>query len=1111
MADNEIRTDVDTNVKVNTEGIDKATKDINEFTNSVINLSRQLKDVNKSDDNALKRIIDSIDIIEEKYKEINNNTEVGGLGNYLDYAKAGGLSQYVDELNKNGDTIKDTKVNLDGLEDTLLNMVKSGKLSSASIEGLLSTLGMAAPEIAAVVAAFTILAKVFSEISKATDEVIDGFKGVSIQTAKFLGDIATGSVDLFVDGLEAISDAFKNIANFCGDCIEQIREFADIGSDVQDSYFKIYEYLGADAGSNIINYTKNLSELTNTDFKEMMAGMKGILAVTSQLGLDADGVTKYSKALNNMALDLSVFSGESVENIASQYENAINLGVLNSRSAIAKAFDLTDSDIAQFKSLNTELERTNFLLQRGESIQGLYNQYMDTASGKVNQLKNAWANFNSTVGQLALQLYAIVAPVLTKLVNLATYAVNVLAKLLHIDLGTNNNGLASAFSNNMADNVGRYADNVGKVGDSIEETGKKAKAASRKVASFDDVIQINEDKSSDSKTSGLTDDIKDLQNYDPSSWLGEFGDALDDVTDYSLPNLKNMLRDMLDQFKKWEEGLDWSKIREEARGLGRDLASLLNVIIDDKDAWHDLGDLIANSLNTGLEFLNGFGKELHWQTLGTNIAESWNTFWKTLDADLTADTVYTYFRGVLTTAIAFLAEHPFTNASDKISEIFAGIIDNLSTGSSLRNISDFIDLLFADVEGAINTALDTFEENHTGEKITKIISKVFERLGMNLPSFIGTISRLIVDALNLLGDTISSSINSFFEGLGSDPDAINNIVNSITNAISAIFENIGKIGDAIAQHKDQIIELIKGLVDQLLNNSIDWGSQLAPFVDTIIEVLNSLDWGKIDTAIARFLNNSHLPDLVETWLYTKFQMLIAGLVAKITVGGETILKAILVVINLISGNILGALAILFSAQIPGILTGLLEKIKEFGNFLSKEPEKWKVGWLNAWNGIKNGLLNIWNGIKGGVLGVINTIKGAFNGLLSLISSVISKIKSLWNSTIGGKSFALPQFMGGGTFSIPKLATGAIVSGSTLANIGEDGTEAVLPLEKNTGWMDALATRLAEKINAGGGSVSSPVEIKLSNKNFYTRSEMLDFAEQVVQALRIYGVNVSVAY
>jgi hypothetical protein len=239
-------------------------------------------------------------------------------------------------------------------------------------------------------------------------------------------------------------------------------------------------------------------------------------------------------------------------------------------------------------------------------------------------------------------------------------------------------------------------------------------------------------------------------------------------------------------------------------------------------------------------------------------------------------------------------------------------------------------------------------------------------------------------------------------------------------------------------------------------------------------------------------------------------MLIAGLVAKITVGGGTILKAIQVVLQLISGNILGALVTLFDVDIIGIITGFgtkiadwwnnNETIKAIGKWFSEEPGKWKRGWLDAWNGIQKGVLNIINGIK-----------GAFNSLISAITGVINKIKSLWNSTLGGKSFSLPQIIGGGTFSIPRLATGAIVSGSTLANIGEDGTEAVLPLEKNTGWMDALATRLAEKINAGGGSASAPVEIKLSNKNFYTRAEMLDFAEQVVQALRIYGVNVSVAY
>ena len=48
--------------------------------------------------------------------------------------------------------------------------------------------------------------------------------------------------------------------------------------------------------------------------------------------------------------------------------------------------------------------------------------------------------------------------------------------------------------------------------------------------------------------------------------------------------------------------------------------------------------------------------------------------------------------------------------------------------------------------------------------------------------------------------------------------------------------------------------------------------------------------------------------------------------------------------------------------------------------------------------------------------------------------------------------------------IPLLATGGITTGATLAMIGESGKEAVLPLEKNTGWMDTLA----EKINSSNG-------------------------------------------
>lgn len=43
--------------------------------------------------------------------------------------------------------------------------------------------------------------------------------------------------------------------------------------------------------------------------------------------------------------------------------------------------------------------------------------------------------------------------------------------------------------------------------------------------------------------------------------------------------------------------------------------------------------------------------------------------------------------------------------------------------------------------------------------------------------------------------------------------------------------------------------------------------------------------------------------------------------------------------------------------------------------------------------------------------------------------------------------------------VPLLAKGGIANGATMAMIGEAGKEAVLPLERNTGWMDELAKKL----------------------------------------------------
>jgi hypothetical protein len=95
-------------------------------------------------------------------------------------------------------------------------------------------------------------------------------------------------------------------------------------------------------------------------------------------------------------------------------------------------------------------------------------------------------------------------------------------------------------------------------------------------------------------------------------------------------------------------------------------------------------------------------------------------------------------------------------------------------------------------------------------------------------------------------------------------------------------------------------------------------------------------------------------------------------------------------------------------------------------------------------------------------------KSAFNGLIDIveraINTIIAKLNTLswaipeWVPAVGGKKFGfnLKQI------KIPRLATGGITTGSTIANIGENGKEAILPLENNTQWMDALADKIASR-------------------------------------------------
>ena len=127
-----------------------------------------------------------------------------------------------------------------------------------------------------------------------------------------------------------------------------------------------------------------------------------------------------------------------------------------------------------------------------------------------------------------------------------------------------------------------------------------------------------------------------------------------------------------------------------------------------------------------------------------------------------------------------------------------------------------------------------------------------------------------------------------------------------------------------------------------------------------------------------------------------------------------------------------------------------------------------------WTKIKNVFSNVGETIAGAVSG---TVKKAINAVLSTAVKIINGFISAINLAIG-----LINKIPGVEISkldkleVPKLARGGVVDKPTLAMVGEAGTEAVVPLERNLGYLDKLAGMLADKIGGGAGGFNLVVKL-----------------------------------
>ena len=132
-----------------------------------------------------------------------------------------------------------------------------------------------------------------------------------------------------------------------------------------------------------------------------------------------------------------------------------------------------------------------------------------------------------------------------------------------------------------------------------------------------------------------------------------------------------------------------------------------------------------------------------------------------------------------------------------------------------------------------------------------------------------------------------------------------------------------------------------------------------------------------------------------------------------------------------------------------------------------------VDWWNGlWGGIGDFFASIWEGfgniVRDAWNGIIGWIEGGVNGAISLINGIISGINII-GGVIGIHLDLIPSVR------LPRLATGGIITAPTIAEVGEAGREAVIPLDSPMG-RDIL----------GGGRSDEPIKIDRESLNVLAR-------------------------
>lgn len=473
--------------------------------------------------------------------------------------------------------------------------------------------------------------------------------------------------------------------------------------------------------------------------------------------------------------------------------------------------------------------------------------------------------------------------------------------------------------------------------------------------------------------------------------------------------------------------------------------------------------------------------------LKVSIKNGWDETWSNLDVSLQFDNIKSSIESIKNSFLNIFSDSEVSASVDKFAMTFsrslgsisasvvsigATIAENLLGGISIylesnsENIKNYIIDMFdiaSDISVLASQGADAFANvfsvfgDENGQQITANLIQIFSDAFMMVTENAAKFGKDIIDCI----------VTPFVENQDALKDALDGLLGVIADLTTTISDGVQHVTDKITELYDEhihpFIENVKNGMSELIEKFLEfWNTYIQPILENLALMFEDTYENHLKPVFDNIIEILGIVIDILNDLWTNIlQPIIAWII-------ENILPIILPIIENLNQNIKNSVDFILDL-INFLLSGIKLVFSALQILFTKDTDKV--------------LRQTEKSVKNFVNSIIQMFENMVNRVINGINSLISGFNSI--------GFDLPDFLGGGswhpsiptipTVNLPRLANGGVTTGRTLAEIGEAGREAILPLENNTGWMDDLASKLASKMPDYSGAKT--VVLAVDGKEF----------------------------